>query len=138
LLRQYEERQIRYVVIAEEEEIGFITRNFASLAQAREYAEQLFDMAHENHQYYLNKLINYLDELQFCTYTIKGNGSYFSNAIYCSSNGFLTVYVIECEMSEMYFRTFIRERENFSMILDIDALRKYVPELSRVPLLIAN
>jgi hypothetical protein len=59
-------------------------------------------------------------------YDIRGDSSFITNSVWCDIQGICEIYVVGINYTDGGLRRFIRERENYSILLSIDELmRKY-------------
>lgn len=105
-----------FLVIAEIERTGFVAgcckKYWSAVGLAKEllvYGE-LFPWGEPE------KIVVQLKSRKFREYLIKGNQIYFDKSIYGSTDGKYSVAVLPINMKEFAVETFIRERENYSIV----------------------
>lgn len=108
----------RYLVIAEVERIGFVAGCLKKYRSAVELANQLLLYGELFQWSESEKIIAQLRNQRFKEYSIKGNQIYFDKGIYGSTDGKYSVSVIPTNVIEFSISTFIRERENYSIVFN--------------------
>lgn len=110
----------KYLVIAEVERTGFVAGCFKKYWSAVELANQLL-LYRELFQWSESeKIIAQLRNQRFKEYSIKGNQIYFDKGIYGSTDGKYSVSIILTHVREFRISTFIRERENHSIVFNFE------------------
>ena len=85
----------QYLVIAELENTGYIIGTTSDPKEAQDKSAELFILAD---QIPFNELYKFNDHLsEFQSYPINGNAMYFGNEKCCTSNGSLSVYILEIQ-----------------------------------------
>ena len=111
-----ESNKIKYLIIAELDQCGFLLQFMDDCEEAKLYADIIFN-ASMNYPYSEMYIVE--DELDyFASYTINGNELYIGNFIYGHSNGAYTVSVMKIDMDKFCLKVFIKERENHSTVFD--------------------
>ena len=106
----------RYLVIAEIERIGFVAGNYKKYWSAVELAKKLLLYGELFPWKEPEKIKGQLRSHKFREYIIKGNQIYFDKSIYGSTDGQYSVAVLPINMKGFEIETFIRERENYSIV----------------------
>lgn len=106
----------QYLVIAEVERIGFVAGCFKRYRSAVELANQLLLYSELFQWRESEKIIVQLRNQRFKEYLIKGNQIYFDKGIYGSTDRNYSVSVLPIKVKESAISTFIRERENYSIV----------------------
>jgi hypothetical protein len=101
-----------YFVIAELESEGFIIKTCDNLLGAKDTVIELFTLADK---YPINQIHQFKDYLkQFLSYTINGNAEFIGKCKECTSNGLLSVYIIDSATLDNSLAQFISERQSTS------------------------
>lgn len=106
---------IRYLVVAEIGNRGFILKTFSSKGLAEYYHQKMFDLKEE---YSLEKIESKLKYIS--SYNINGNEVYIENVELTTSDGVYTVSVVKINLENFCLKSFVRERENHSTVFDYD------------------
>ena len=101
----------QYLVIAELGNTGFIIGTTTDLIEAEDKSAELFILAN---QIPFNDLYKFKDHLkEYYSYPINGNGIYNGKFKYSTSNGYLSVDIMEIT-ADFSIGQFISERSNTS------------------------
>lgn len=106
----------QYLVIAEVERQGFIMGRFKKYWPAVELANELLLYGELFPWKEPEKIILQLQNRKVKEYPIKGNQLYFDKGIYGSTDGKYSVIVLPINTKNFSLETFIRERENHSIV----------------------
>lgn len=107
---------IAHLLLVEIERKGFLIEIFHDIEQAQQRLEELVDLSAKysfDEQHKVEQDLTY-----FASYEINGTEVYVSKCSHCSSNGSYTVSIIPIDLETFCVKTFIRERENLSCVLD--------------------
>ena len=110
------ENKIQYLIVAEIENKGFLLRFMVDLKEAEMYAEKIFQYSDE---FLFSDVCKIEEKLKyFASYKANGSEIYLRKIKGGRSNGAYTVSFMEVEMNKFCLKTFIRERENNSLVFD--------------------
>ncbi|MCD4768585.1 MAG: hypothetical protein K8R35_00255 [Bacteroidales bacterium] len=102
----------RYLVILEVEYQGYVIGTCDNLIIAGLKSDELFNLAD---QYPFNEQERIIDHLEDCTsYSIGKNAEYCGRCKECTSNGILSVYIIDMKVRKFSLQQFMSERQNTS------------------------
>lgn len=105
----------KYIVVAEIERNGFVAGYFKKYWNAVELANELLILGELFPWKDSEKINIQLRNRNLREYRIKGNQIYFDKGIYGSTDGKYSVSVLSINQKEVAVETFIRERENYSI-----------------------
>jgi hypothetical protein len=111
-------RNRKYLVIAEVERTGFVAGCYKKYLKAVELANELLLYGELFPWCESDKIIGQLRNRSFNEYPVKGNQIYFDKGIYGSADGKYSVMVIQINNSHFDLNVFIKERENHSIVFD--------------------
>ena len=104
-----------FFVIAELESEGFIIKTCDDLLSAKDTVKELFALADK---YPINQIHQFKSYLkQFLSYTINGNAEFIGKCKECTSNGLLSIYIIDSATLDDSLTQFISERQSTSYAL---------------------
>lgn len=111
---------MQYLIVAEILKKGFILKITTDEKEAELFHQLIFDLSNkypfgESHK--IEKYLNYL-----ISYNIKGNEFFISNSFLTSSNGEFSVYVLKIATETFCLKSFIKERENNSIVFNMEEL----------------
>lgn len=115
---------LKYLIIAEIEKKGFILEFFNHIENAEAFARTTFDLRRGfafNDMYRVEEKLKY-----FATYRINGNQEYVGNVLRQLSNGAYSVSIIKINKREFCLKSFIKERENHSWVINFDKCDKLI------------
>jgi hypothetical protein len=101
-----------FFVIAELESEGFIIKTCDDLLTAKNKVKELFALANKYPINQIHRFKGYLK--QFQSYTINGNAEFIGKCKECSSNGLLSLYIIDAATLDDSLAKFIIERQSTS------------------------
>lgn len=106
----------KYLVIIEIQQLGFVSKIFDSFEIAKEFSNDIFRRTLKVPFGDWNGLIDFLSELKYLRYECRGNHLHLSKYLNSSSNGEVSVSILGIDFSTFDIRSFIRERENHSIV----------------------
>ena len=106
-----------YLVVAELENKGYIIGFIDDYQTAKAKLDEICSLGNNypfNLLYFFHSYLN-----KFQSYPINGNAEYVGNFKFCTSNGILSIYIIDVKEQEQEFslQQFISERTNTSYAL---------------------
>ncbi len=114
-----------FFVIAELESEGFIIKTCDDLLSAKNKVKELFALADKYPIHQIHQFKGYLK--QFLSYTFNGNAEFIGKCKECSSNGLLSVYIIDAATLDGSLAQFISERQSTSYAMISDG--ETIPEI---------
>ncbi len=109
-----EEKNIKYLILAEIEKKGFLVKFMDEYDEAKKYADEIFELSYE---FQFREMRNVEQRLTyFASYQVYGNNVYIGKIKSAVSNGAYSVNVMEIDMNNFQLNTFIKERENNSSV----------------------
>lgn len=109
-------KSTQYLIIAEIKNKGFVMRAMADEVEAKTYSDKLLKLSSG---YQFDGMFDVLKKINFITtYTIKGNQVYTGKTHLSVSDESYTVSVLKIDVNTFCLKTFIKERENHSIVFD--------------------
>jgi hypothetical protein len=127
-----------YLIVVEIDRTGFITEFRTSFEEAESLSEELFNYVNMFEFKDREKIIPILKQRDYRTYQIKGNQIYFPCAKSSITDGFCTINVLEIDLNTFCLEKLIKERENHSMVFEIETFTEEFMEKFPKLDLIAN
>lgn len=134
--------QREYLVIVEVEQMGFVVGFKRKYWDAVTLAKSILAIRDVFGWNEADKLQNQLISSGYKPYSIKGNQLYFEKFVWVTTDGQCSVCLVKTYSNKFCLQTFIRERENHSIIFDKEvrwnkATKEFFDKFSE-PSLIAN
>lgn len=107
---------VKYLIVVEIDRRGYILELVDDLDAGQRIIEDIFDISEVYTIYEMDKVAERLPYPCTATYEIKGNELYVGKGGTSTSNGVLTVTAVEIDTETFCLESFIRERENHSMV----------------------
>ncbi len=110
----------KYLVVAEVLRTGFITEYRNKYHDAIQLANELLLYGEIFKWSEGDKICTQLRNRGYKSYIIKGNQIYFENFVWSNTDGRFSVCILKVNPDKFCLHTFIRERENYSIVFESD------------------
>jgi hypothetical protein len=128
----------KYIVLAEVGKTEFISDFFLNKNEADKIAQKLDLLPFLYKDNTVERITKHLQQLNWTTYKLKGNGTWFGNYKIYYPNTDLKVSLVEIDMKNFCMKTFICERQYHSLVFNYENINhKILPEFPYIHL-IAN
>ncbi len=105
-----------YLIIAEVGRNGFVLGSRKKYYEAVSLANNHLLFGEIFHWPANDKIKEQMESRKYKSYQIKGNQLYFDNFLWVNSDGHFSICIIKTEVNKFCLQTFIRERENHSIV----------------------